>query len=327
MKTINWGIMGTGRIARSFASALGSVETARACAVASRTPDKAAQFAEKFAFAKSYGSYYSLVTDPDIDIIYVATPMSCHYENAKLCLENGKNVLCEKTVTVTPEEARELVALARSKKLFFMEAMWTKFMPAYITAKQWATDGSIGQIQLVKAEFCNNLPFDAGDRLFRRDLGGGALLDLGVYPISLALDFLGHTPESVTSFARFGKTNVDYDASFLFKYKNAYAALSTGFDMYSINSADIVGTNGRVTLGDWFFTSTRVKMFDGNGKLVRDISSPHKHNGYEYEIMECNRALVQGETESKIHSLDDMMATMDIMDECRRQWNEKGCKV
>lgn len=327
MKKINWGIIGTGRIARSFASALTSIDEACCYAVASRNSENAKSFASKFGFQTYFGGYSSLALCPDIDIVYIATPMSCHYENAKLCLENGKNVLCEKTVTLNYAQAEELVRLARVKNLFFMEAMWTRFMPAYITAKQWATDGSIGSVQLVKAEFCNNLPFDANDRLFRRELGGGALLDLGVYPIALALDFLGGSPDSVVSYARYGKTDVDYDMSALLKYKNAYASLSAGFDMYSINSADIIGTNGRITLGDWFFTSTRVKMFDGNGKLVRDISSPHRHNGYEYEIIECNRALLAGEKESPLHTAGQMLDVMRIIDECRRQWNEMDCKV
>ncbi len=326
MEKIKWAIMGAGKIAHAFANALASEENSVSYAVASRSEEKAAAFAEKYGFEKHYGSYEAMVNDPDVDIVYVATPMSCHYENVKLCFEHGKNVLCEKSITMDSTEARELVSIAREKNLFFMEAMWTKCLPAFLQAKKWIADGKIGTTEYIKADFCNSLKIDMTDRLFRYDLGGGALLDLGVYPITFALAFLGNKPDKVISYARFGRDNVDYDGTVILKYPNAVASLDMGFEMQSQNRADIIGSKGRIAFGDCFFMTQTVKLYDENGVLAEEKNFPHICNGYEYEITEANHALRAGEKESRLNPIEDTLAVMEIMDECRRLWAD-GCKA
>ncbi len=168
---IRWGIIGTGRIAHTFAEALSGCEGAELYAVASRTVQKAADFAEKFGFLKSYGSYAELAQDENIDVVYIATPMHSHYHDAKLCLAHDKNVLCEKSVTLNFHQLEELLELAKKKNLFFMEAMWMKCRPAYQKVMEWLRTDRIGKVRYIKADFSNFVPYDANDRLFRADCG------------------------------------------------------------------------------------------------------------------------------------------------------------
>jgi Predicted dehydrogenases and related proteins len=199
-KPIRWGIIGTGRIAHTFAKALVNCENAIPFAAASRTRQKADAFAAEYQFRKAYGSYAELAQDPDVDVVYIATPMSSHYHDARLCLEHGKNVLCEKSVTLNCQQLEELLDLAKQNGLFFMEAMWMKCRPVYRKAMEWVREGRIGSIGCIKAGFCNLVPYNANDRLFRADCGGGALLDLGVYPLTLVHDLMGK-PKKIKSHA------------------------------------------------------------------------------------------------------------------------------
>ncbi|MDE7279734.1 MAG: Gfo/Idh/MocA family oxidoreductase, partial [Oscillospiraceae bacterium] len=236
--TVNWGIMATGKIARTFAKAVLSVSDAKLYACASRTAEKAAKFGKLYGAEKSYGSYEELAADPNIDIVYVASPMSCHYENVKLCFEHGKNVLCEKSITMDSAQLEELIAIAKRKDLFFMEAMWMKCLPSFLKAKEWFTDGKIGEIKAVRADFSNPVEYDPTDRLFRADLGGGALLDLGVYPLTLITAFLGYEPKQVLSDVNVDH-GVDMDEAVILKYENAYASMVAGFDIENDNRAVI----------------------------------------------------------------------------------------
>ena len=184
MKNINWGVIGTGKIAHTFSSALAKTENAVFYAVASRSLDKAEKFAGEFGFSKAYGSYLQLAQDNDIDIIYIATPMASHFNDVMTCLENGKNVLCEKSATLNSSQLEKILTKAKEKNLFFMEAMWTKCRPVFLKIREWIKDDKIGDIKYIKADFSNNVRYNPDDRLFRADCGGGALLDLAVYPIS-----------------------------------------------------------------------------------------------------------------------------------------------
>lgn len=210
-KTTNWGIMATGKIAHTFAKAVNFTEGAKLYACASRNAEKATEFAAQYGAEKSYGSYEELVADKDIDVIYIATPMSCHYENVKLCFEHGKNVLCEKSITINSVQLRELIGIAKEKKLFFMEAMWTKCLPAFRKAKEWVDEGRIGTIKAIRADFSNAVEFNPEDRLFRPELGGGALLDLSVYPLSFITSFLGFEPKEIHSAVNIDRLGVDMD--------------------------------------------------------------------------------------------------------------------
>lgn len=319
-KITNWGIMATGKIAHSFAKAVNYVSDAKLYACASRTVEKAEEFASLYGAEKAYGSYEQLAADPNVDIIYVASPMSCHYENVKLCFEHGKNVLCEKSITLNVSQLDELISIAKEKDLFFMEAMWMKCQPAFLKAKEWVSQGRIGEIKAIRADFSNSPEFDPGDRLFRPELGGGALLDQGVYPLSLITAFLGYDPVGISSSVNIGGLGVDMDEAVIMQYKNAYASFVSGFEIENDNRAMIVGNKGRIDFGTWFFFTDTVKLYDENGRPVEESKTPHLCNGYEYEIMEAQKCMADGLKESRLIPLSDTRAIMKIMDSLRKSW-------
>ena len=316
----NWGIMATGKIAHTFAKAVNSVPDAKLYACASRTSEKAEEFASLYGAEKFYGSYEQLAADPNIDIIYIASPMSCHYENVKLCFDHGKNVLCEKSITLNIAQLDELIAAAKEKDLFFMEAMWMKCLPAFLKARKWFSEGKIGEIKAIRADFSNPVEFDPNDRLFRPDLGGGALLDLGVYPISFITAFLGFELTEINSSANIGGLGVDMDEAVIMRYKNAYASFVAGFDIENENRAVIVGDKGRIAFDPWFFCADTVRLYDKNGKLAEESITPHLCNGYEYEIMEAQKCMAEGLKESRLNPLSETKAIMKIMDSLRKSW-------
>lgn len=319
-KTTNWGIMATGKIAHSFAKAVNYVPDAKLYACASRTEEKAKEFGALYGAEKAYGSYEQLAADPNVDIIYIASPMSCHYENVKLCFEHGKNVLCEKSITLNTSQLDELISIAKEKDLFFMEAMWMKCQPAFLKAREWFSQGRIGEIKAIRADFSNSNEFDPNDRLFRPELGGGALLDTGVYPISLITAFLGFEPVEIQSSVNIGGLGVDMDEAVIMQYKNAYASFVAGFDVENDNRATIVGDKGRIAFGTWFFFTETVRLYDENGRLVEESNTPHLCNGYEYEIMEAQKCMAEGLKESRLNPLSETRAIMKIMDSLRKSW-------
>ena len=316
--------MATGKIAVKLAEAINYSENSVLHAVASRSEDKAGAFAEKYGAVKHYGSYEQLADDTDVDIIYIATPMAQHHENAKMCIEKGKNVLCEKTITLNCKQLDELIALAQKHNVFFMEAMWMKFIPAFRQAKEWVASGRIGDIKLVRADLSSLCPYNPDDRLYANSLGGGSLLDLGVYPLTFACDFLGYKPKEIVTNAYIGKSNVDYDASLLLRYENGkFADSQIGFDFMKENSACIIGDKGRIVFGNWFFCTTDIKLYDELGNLVAEPAITHDCNGYEYEVREAERCLDENKKQSDINPLWQTRAVLEIMDNCREQWNLK----
>ncbi len=320
MKEYNWGILATGKIAATFAKAINYADHAKLYAVASRTEDKAKAFAEKFGAEKYYGTYEQLAQDKNVDIVYIASPMAQHYENAKLCLLNGKNVLCEKTITLNLKQLEELIAIAKEKDVFFMEAMWMKFLPAFKKAKEWVQSGRIGEVKAVKAELSSMNKYDENDRLFINRLGGGSLLDLGVYPITFACEFFGYQPKEIISDALIGRTGVDFDASIVLRYDNGYADLGVGFDMENNNPAFILGSEGRIRFHEWFFCTGRVTLYDIDGNVLEEFNNPHPCNGYEFEVSHVMDCLDKGLKQSDINPLSHTTATQKIMDKCRADW-------
>ncbi len=316
MKT-TWGIMGLGKIAEYFAKALLSVENAELIC-ASRNMDKAKEFGDKYHAIDCHGTYEDLVRDDRVDVIYVATPMSCHYENVKLCLEHGKSVLCEKAVTINAGQWEDLVRLAKEKNCFLMEAMWMKFLPSFLKIKEWYENGKIGELVTVKAEFINRCLYSSDDRLFVKALGGGALLDLGVYTLTFACDFLGYAPYKVDSMLRIGQSGVDFFDSVLLKYENgSFAELTSSFDILSENRAYLVGTKGSIMIGPWFHCAREAELFDQDGKSVETYQQEFLCNGYEYEIMHVQDCLNKGLKESPVQTHEKTHAIMKIMDEIR----------
>lgn len=324
MKKLNWGILATGKIAETVAKAMKFMENSEEnnmelLAAASRSSDKAENFAKRHGIKRAYSSYEELVSDPDIDVVYIATPMSCHFENTKLCLNAGKHVLCEKSVTLNASEFKELMDLAKEKKLFLMEAMWTKCQPAFRKAKEWVESGKIGKIKMIKADFSNAVPYDENDRLFIKELGGGAILDLGVYPITFVSAFLGTHPEEIHTYSHLGKTNVDFDDSIILKYKDAYGITFCGFDFEDENKAIIVGDKGRIVMGNWFHCTAETTLYDDMGNVLDKQVLPFKFNGYEYEIEEVNKCIREGRLESDIIPHSDTLDIMKIMETCLKQ--------
>lgn len=328
MKKLNWGILATGKIVEMVAKSMKFMESIKEnnmelLAVASRSAEKAEDFAKRHGIKRAYGSYEELVSDPDIDVVYIATPMSCHFENTKLCLNAGKHVLCEKSVTLNANEFKELMDLAKEKKLFLMEAMWMKCLPAFRKAKEWVESGKVGNIKMIKAAFSNVVPYDENDRLFIKDLGGGAILDLGVYPITFVSSFLGTHPEEMHTYSNIGRTDVDFDDSIILKYKDAYGITFCGFDFEDENKAIIVGDKGRIVMGNWFHCTAETTLYDDMGNVIDKQVLPFKFNGYEYEIEEVNRCIREGKLDSDIIPQSDTLDIMKIMETCLKQADVK----
>jgi predicted dehydrogenase len=327
MSGFNWGIMAAGGIAGKFAAALNFEPDARPYAVASRSIEKARDFAARHGFEKAYGSYEELAADPNADVVYIATPMSLHYENVKLCFEYGKHVLCEKTVTLNSGQLEELIHAARSKRLFFMEAMWMKCMPHFKKASAWFGEGKIGGIKAINVTFSNTPRKDPESRLFRNDLGGGALLDITVYPLTLITHFLGYEPSEVLSAVHLSgegdRSLVDMNEAVILKYEDAFASLFAGFESENENKAVIIGSEGRIEFNPWFFMTDTVKLYGKDGSLVSEFTRPHQCNGYEYEIAEVQDCLRRGLSESRAVPLSSTLGVLRIMDKLRADWGLK----
>jgi predicted dehydrogenase len=319
-KIYKWGIMATGWIAERLADAINSVKNAEIYAVASRGLEKAEDFGKRYGIKKCYGTYEELAADPDIDIIYIATPTSMHYENAMMCLEHGKNILCEKSLTVKASETAEIIKTAREKKLFFMEAMWMKCMPHFRKAVEMVKAGRIGDIKTIRVDISKAQEYDPNNRFFRKDLGGGTLLDLGVYSISFLTSFLGFDYKEMFARSYWGETGVDRDEVIVFDYGSAYTTSIVGFDIEDDNRGVIVGTEGRIVFPPDFWYSHSFQVYNKKNDLVEEVSIPHPCNGYEYEVIEAQECMADGLTESRIIPLDDTQKIMDIMDELLNQF-------
>ncbi len=319
MNAIRWGILATGNIAASLAEALNAATDAALVAVASRRQERAEVFGDRWGIPRRYGAYADLAADPDVDVIYIATPHSEHATDITLCLEAGKHVLCEKAFTLNAAEATEAVALARGKGLFLMEAMWMRFFPAMEQLRRWLHQGLLGSIRLLQADFCFHLPYDPAHRLYDPALGGGALLDLGIYPLSLASMVMG-PPESATGHAHLAPSGVDdLDSIFLSYADGARAMLSCSQRIYRPREAFIVGTDGYVKIHDIFFRPDRLTLHL-RGQRPEDHHFPIAGNGYGYEVAEVHRCLRAGRTESALMPLDETIRLMQLMDELRAAW-------
>lgn len=318
-KTIGWGILATGTIAHKFCEGLKHLGDAEIVAVASRTPEKAQAFREKYGIRRAYGSYEDLVKDPEVDIVYIATPHPFHFDAAMLCLRAGKPVLCEKPITLNAREAEALIAYAREKRLFLMEAMWTRYLPAIVKVREWLGSGLIGEVRFLKADFGYRCAWDPQGRLLNPALGGGALLDVGIYPVSFASMVFGMQPQTIKSLAHIGETRVDEQFAALFGYEGGkLAALSGALRTDFVNDAVIMGTKGRIHIPDFFFAKTATLHLDSGKEEV--FGPEFEGNGYQYEAAEAIRCLREGRLESSVMPLDETLAIMRTMDAIRSQW-------
>jgi len=317
MDKIAWGILSTGRIAGKFAEALAFVPDAEIAAVGSRSAEAAQAFGEKYHIPHRHASYAALASDPAVDAIYVATPHNFHYENARLCLENGKAVLCEKPFTLNAPEAEELIAFSRQKKLFLMEAMWTRYLPAAVKLRQLVDKGAIGEVRMVTADLSFRADFDPLSRLFNPELAGGALLDVGCYVVSFASMLLGK-PNHVTGLSQLGRTGVDEQSAIMLGYENGgVAQLLTGLRAVSPREATVVGSQGWIRVHAPFHVPQRMTIQHGLDTQVLDL--PYQGNGYNYEAVEVGACLRAGQLESKIMPLDESLEIMRTLDTLRQQ--------
>ena len=328
MKVHNWGILAPGNIARSFAKALSFVENARLISVASRDIDRAQNFAKEFDVAKVAANYGALIADPDIDIIYIASPHHLHAEQSTACLEAGKAVLCEKPMTVNFREAQAVIAVAEQHQQFYMEAVWTRFLPIYQKIQAWIDEGKIGDVEMVQASFGFAMPFDEHGRCFNAELAGGCLLDMGIYPITFAQLILGHAPDDATgpsniaALGHVGNTGVDERTGIVLQYPGGkIATLNTSLKTNTSGDAWIFGSKGNIHVPS-FWSAQSATIFTGDTLPYSKVDTtdyPHKINGYEYEIVEAQRCLEKGLLQSPTMSWSQSLAVIEIMDEVRRQ--------
>ncbi|MEN8174013.1 MAG: Gfo/Idh/MocA family oxidoreductase, partial [Chloroflexota bacterium] len=283
--TINWGILGPGIISTDFAQGLEAVPDAKIVAVGSRDLDRAKSFANTFNVPNAYGSYQALAADPDVDIIYIGTPHNVHKDHTLLSLNAGKHVLCEKPFAINAAEAEEMIATAREKGLFLMEAMWSRYLPVLVKVRQLIAEEAIGKIRMVQADFGFRTDVDPEGRLFNPELGGGALLDAGIYPLSLAHMILG-TPDRITSMADLGSTGVDEQTAFILGYDSGeMAVLSAAIRTNTPQEAAIFGTDGWIRIDrTWFISDALTLKSNGQEEI---IPCPLVGNGLNYEAVEA----------------------------------------
>ncbi len=317
MKKIRWGIIGTGFIANKFAVAVRNAEGAELVAVASRRPETAKAFAEKYGVENVFSSYEDLAASECIDAVYVAVPHSYHARYSKMFINAGKSVLCEKPITVNSGELREVRELAKEKGVFIMEAMWTRFLPVMAEVKRLIGEGVIGNVKEVSADFCYNEP-DRSQIMFHIENAGGSLLDVGVYGINVASMFLGDEVCDIKATA-YVADGIDERTNLLLTYKNGgIARISSALTLRKPEDAYIYGDKGYIRIPTFYGATEFELALDGTDGVKR-YSVPFKGNGFEEEIEECCRCIADGKTESEVMPLSASAAVMAVMDEVRKQ--------
>ena len=316
---VRWGILGTGNIAHQFARGLTALPEAELVAVGSRSQGTADAFGDEFGVAHRHASYEALAGDPEVEAIYVSTPHSYHKDNTLLCLEAGKAVLCEKPFAINAREAQEMIRFAREKRVFLMEAMWTRFLPVLVRVRQLLAEQAIGEVRMLSADFGFRTEARPESRLFNPELGGGALLDVGVYPVSLASMIFG-TPSRIAGLAHLGEMGVDEQGAMILMYGGGQiATLYTAIRTNTPHEATIMGTQGSIRLHSpwWKGTAMTLSVRGGEDEV---IDLPFEGNGYNYEAAEVGRCLREGRLESDQMPLDETLAIMQVMDQIREQW-------
>ncbi|SMF33367.1 Gfo/Idh/MocA family protein [Streptomyces sp. Amel2xC10] len=319
--TVRWGILATGGIAAAFTADLVDLPDAEVVAVASRTETSARAFAERFGIPRAYGGWGALAEDPDIDVVYVATPHSAHRAAAGLCLKAGRGVLCEKPFTLNVREAEELVALARQEGRFLMEAMWMYCNPVVRRLKSLIDDGAIGEVRTVQADFGLEGPFPPSHRLRDPEQGGGALLDLGVYPVSFAHLLLGE-PDRISAQAVLSAEGVDLQTALALSWDSgALAALHCSVTGGTGTTASVTGSHGRIDIPSGFFHPDRFVLHRTGHDPEEFTADPADgpRTTLRHEAHEVMRALRSGETESPLVPLDGTLAVMRTLDTARHQ--------
>ena len=316
---IHFGIIGLGNIANRFAAVLNQVEGTALEAVASRSMDRSKEFASKYNAKKAYDLYDELIQDEDIDIIYVALTHNFHYEIVKKCLENNKAVICEKPLVIKAGDAQELIELSQKNNILLMEAMWTRCIPAFQKAKEWALGGAIGKISLIEASFSFNIPFLPEHRLYNPNLAGGSLYDAGVYPIEFAIGILDEAPEASKGVASICSTGVDDFVSMSLRFgSGALASLSCGFKANTDRNAKIYGTEGHIIAYD-FLGSKKCELYDKDGELAETFEEDFD-DGFIYQIRHVCELYKNKKIESELIPHRDTLACAKVFDELTAQF-------
>lgn len=315
---IRWGILGTGFIAELQTQDL--IENGFTVqAVGSRTLESSKAFGDRFSIPTAHESYEALVADPEVDVVYVATPHTYHHAHALLALNAGKHVLVEKPFTINAREAQEIFALAEAKGLVALEAMWSRFLPHMIRLREIIEEGTLGEVRKIIASHNQNLPKDPAHRLNDPALGGGALLDLGVYPVSFAIDVFG-TPETIRASASMTATGVDRQTAAIFDYaRGQQALLDCELDAAGPNRAVVIGTEGWIDIESTWYNPTPFTRFDTQGNVLERFDQTVKSRGMQFQAAEMERLVSEGATAGAILPPSETVAVMAAMDEIRRQ--------
>ncbi|MBT5925913.1 MAG: Gfo/Idh/MocA family oxidoreductase [Verrucomicrobia bacterium] len=317
-----WGILGTGRIAGEFAEGLQQLEGVELRAVASRKQETADVFAKKFGAMNAHSNYQKLADDPEVDAVYVATPHSLHCENTLLCLEAGKAVICEKPFAVNSQQVAKMIEVARHQNCFLMEAMWMRFIPLIREARRRVAAGAIGDVRMIQADFGFNVPFNPDGRLFDTSLAGGALLDVGIYPLAFSAMFLGE-PKDIVSLPAIGESGVDEQSAYLLRHEQGQlSVLSSAVRVETSQSAWVYGTSGRIHFHTHFWKADHMTLYT-DGAESKEISMPYSGNGYQFEAQEVMDCIAAGKLESGIMPHSESINLMRTMDRIRDQWGLK----
>lgn len=321
-ETFNWGILGCGHIAGQFATSLSLIPNVRLRAVASRSQERASKFAQKFDAEKSYDSYEKLARDPEVNAIYIATTHNFHFDHAMLCLNNKKAVLCEKPLTVNAQEGKRLIDHSRKHNIFLMEAFWSRFLPFSETLMSLVRKGIIGDIRLLQADFGFNMSYDPDNRAYNPNLAGGALLDVGIYPLNFAQMIFGDHPEEIQSTCTFAKTGVDAQSAYILRYPGGQiAVLNSAVNVETRHDAWLYGSEGYMHLPD-FFQAQKIHIHKKNGE-GQTVLTPYLSTGYSYEAEEVMRCVQSDKIESEVMPLSESLEILEIMDKIRDSWGMK----
>jgi predicted dehydrogenase len=316
MNKYRWGIIGAGWIASQFAEDLKLLPQAELRAIASRSAERANNFAKKFDIPDAYGSWEEMYTDDNIDIVYIATYHTFHFENTLACLKNGKSVICEKPFTMNQRELIQLVDTARENQVFLMEAIWTRFLPSTQKVMEIIKSRELGNLRNVYADFGFRLDYDPQHRLYDPVKGGGALLDIGIYPVFISLLVAGK-PENMQATARFTESGVDHSCNMIFRQANdIISSLNCTLESESPVEANLLFEKGRILMESWWLTPGPIKIFRGE-QDPEQINFPESGHGYHYEAAEVMRCLDEGLSESPSLPLSFSLEISETLDQIR----------
>ena len=308
---IRWAILGAGRIANAFAKDFPLMQNAELVAVASANKEKATGFAKEYNIPNAL-SHDELYNSDEIDAVYIATTHNFHFEQALQCLQKGKSVLCEKPITVNDSQFKKLMAVSKENNVFLMEAMWTYFLPAAQKAKQWLDEGKIGKLKVIQADFAFQMEKNMEGRMYNPNLAGGALLDLGVYPVAMSYYFTDAVPTKITASAAFTKTGVDERLGMIFQYENFTADLFTSMVNRMNNTFKLFGEEGYIEIPD-FWKAGSASLFDKEFNQIDTYEDHRTSHGFIFEMQHANNLILDEKIESPVipHSRsNDIQETM-----------------